>query len=88
MLALEYLAVHPDNKGKGIATQLVAKGIEQAERLGIDSFVMAYKAGRGVYKRLGYEVEHEIIQDDSPYGGPGEYGAYFMIYETKAKHDA
>jgi GNAT superfamily N-acetyltransferase len=51
---LDYLAVHPNNQGKGIATALVESGIRYAESSRLPLFVMAYKAGRGVYARLGF----------------------------------
>ncbi|KJK68016.1 Acetyltransferase GNAT family protein [Aspergillus parasiticus SU-1] len=80
-MKLDYLAVHPRNKGKGIATALVAAGVRAAESIGLPTFTMSYKAGRGVYARLGFEEVDRVIQDDSQYGGAGEYGAYFMIRE-------
>ena len=30
---LDYLAVHPENQGRGIATQLVASGLEEAKKI-------------------------------------------------------
>ncbi|KAI1871502.1 uncharacterized protein JN550_004496 [Neoarthrinium moseri] len=83
-LRLDYMAVHPENQGKGIATTLVESGMEQADMLGLDIFVLAFQAGRGVYKRLGFRIEQELVQDDSMYGGTGEYAVYFMIYEHKS----
>lgn len=80
-LGLDYLAVHPENKGKRIGTALVASGIKYAERAGLPVFTLAFKAGRGVYARLGFQEVDRVIQDDSEYGGPGEYAAYFMIYD-------
>ncbi|KAE8315837.1 acyl-CoA N-acyltransferase [Aspergillus transmontanensis] len=82
-IKLDYLAVHPENKGKGIGTALVASGIEYAERVGVPIFTMAFKAGRGIYARLGFQEVDRVIQDDSMYGGPGEYAAYFMIYDVQ-----
>lgn len=41
-------------------------------------FVHGLKAGLGVYRRAGFELLGEVIQDDSKYGGKGEYGAYFL----------
>ncbi|KAI1082213.1 hypothetical protein F5B20DRAFT_532571 [Whalleya microplaca] len=81
-IELEYLAVHPDNRNHGIATLLVESGIAQAEKMGVDIFVLAYKAGLGVYKRTGFKMLDQLIQDDSKYGGKGEYGAYFMEREV------
>jgi len=58
--------------------------MREAEKLGLDIFILAFEAGVGLYKRLGFHVEKEIIQDDSKYGGTGDYHTYFMIYEQKA----
>ncbi len=55
--------------------------------MGIDIFILAFKAGRGVYKRLGFKIVDQIIQDDSMYGGPGEYGTYFMVYDVESSLD-
>ncbi|KAI1802304.1 acyl-CoA N-acyltransferase [Daldinia bambusicola] len=84
-IKLDYLAVHPDNKGKGIATTLVQSGIRHAEEIGVPLFTMSYKAGRGVYARLGFREVERVIQDDREYGGKGEYGTYFMIYDVPKK---
>ncbi|KAI2783954.1 acyl-CoA N-acyltransferase [Daldinia loculata] len=84
-IQLEYLAVHPDNKGKGIASALVESGIRHAEKIGVPLFTMSYKAGRGVYARLGFKEVERVIQDATKYGGKGEYGAYFMIYDVPKK---
>jgi hypothetical protein len=62
---------------------LVESGIAEAEKIGVDVIVMAYKAAVGVYKRLGFEMMEYLIQDDSKYGGEGEFGAYFMERKTK-----
>ncbi|OTB04521.1 hypothetical protein M426DRAFT_11415 [Hypoxylon sp. CI-4A] len=69
-IKLDYLAVHPENKGKGIASALVESGIKHAEKIGVPIFVMSYKAGRGVYERLGFKEVDRVIQDDSPYAIP------------------
>lgn len=71
--------MHPENKGKGIASALVESGMRYADRAQLPVFVMAFKAGRGIYARLGFDEVERVIQDDSRYGGSGEYGAYFMV---------
>lgn len=78
---LDYLAVHPENKGKGVATLLVESGMKQAEKLGLDIFILACKPAWGLYTRLGFRVEEELIQDDSMYGGDGEFAMRYYIYE-------
>ncbi|KAH8694012.1 hypothetical protein BGW36DRAFT_361834 [Talaromyces proteolyticus] len=81
-ITLDYLAVHPENKRKGIATALVESGIHCAEKIGLPIFILAFKAGRSIYERLGFKEVYRVIQDDSKYGGQGEYGAYFMVYDV------
>jgi GNAT superfamily N-acetyltransferase len=84
-LALGYLAVHPENQGKGIGTALVESGIQRAEKLRLPIFILAFRAGRGIYLRLGFRKVDRVIQDDTKYGGQGEYGAYFMVYDVPPK---
>lgn len=78
------MAVHPDNQRRGAATALVESGMREAEKLGLDIFIHALKAGVGLYKRLGFRIEKELIQDDSMYGGTGEYYVCMMTYEQKS----
>ncbi|KAI4598847.1 hypothetical protein KJ359_002740 [Pestalotiopsis sp. 9143b] len=87
-MILDYLAVHPENQGKGIATLLVQSGIREAQKLGLDIFLVARPAGKMVYQRVGFRVDRELIQDDTMYGGPGEWPTYFMTYESKARSAA
>lgn len=75
---LEYLAAHPENKSCGIGSMLVTSGIAQAEKLGVDIYMMACKAGLHMYQRLGFDMLEYKIQDDSKWGGKGEYGTYFL----------
>lgn len=56
----------------------MASGIAQAEKMGVDIFVLAFKAGLGIYQRLGFKLLDQLVQDDSKYGGKGEYGTYFL----------
>ncbi|KAJ5707889.1 Acyl-CoA N-acyltransferase [Penicillium malachiteum] len=79
-ISLEYLAVHPDNQRRGAGTALVKSGIDQANKMGLEIFVHAFKDGVALYNRMGFRLIAELIQDDSAYGGSGEYGAYFFIY--------
>ncbi|RFU78513.1 acyl- n-acyltransferase [Trichoderma arundinaceum] len=82
-----YLAVHPENQGKGVGSLLIQSGMKQAEKLGLDIFIVAFRGGWGVYSRHGFRVEEELIQDDSIYGGPGEYAMRFMIYDQPQKSE-
>jgi len=85
---LDYLAVHPDNQGKGVGTALVKSGLEQAERLGLDVFLQALEDGVNVYRRLGFKIQKELTQDDSMFGGTGRYYVCMMTLEQKPKAEA
>lgn len=82
------MAVHPENQGNGIATLLVQSGMREAEKLGLDIFIVAFRPAWGLYSRLGFRVERELIQDDSMYGGDGNYGIRYMIYEQATNSGA
>ncbi|KAJ5628269.1 Acyl-CoA N-acyltransferase [Penicillium lividum] len=86
-ISLEYLAVHPDNQHKGVGTALVKSGMNQADKMGLAIFVHAFREGVALYKRMGFRLLAELVQDDSAYGGSGEYGAYFFIYEPGSRKD-
>ena len=88
LAGLEYLAVHPENQGRGIATALVQSGMKQAEELGLDIFVNATsKPGMLIYKKLGFEVKKDFCFDDSDVGGTGEHWVYLMTYKQQSKID-
>ncbi|KND89699.1 hypothetical protein TOPH_05781 [Tolypocladium ophioglossoides CBS 100239] len=78
-IKLDYLAVHPENMGRGIATALVESGMREAEKMGIPIYVFAFKSARGIYVKLGFKEVDRLIQDDSAFGGNGDYGVYFMV---------
>jgi len=81
-LELEYLAVNPSNKGKGVATALVEAGMQQARELGINIFVQSFPAARGLYLRLGFTEVGYASQDASKYGCTEEYGFSYLAYEV------
>lgn len=77
---LAYLAVHPDNQGKGIGTALIKHGLAKAEELGFDVFVVAFAAGFKVYRNTGFQYLSSIIQDATRVGGNDHYAIEFMEY--------
>ncbi|KAK8855314.1 acyl-CoA N-acyltransferase [Apiospora arundinis] len=77
-MELDYLAVHPDDKGRGIASMLVKNGVAAAETMNVDIYMMAYEAGLNVYKKFGFEVLESNIQDLEKWGGEGPYATYMM----------
>jgi len=82
---LDYLAVHPDYRRQGIASMLVQEGVKQAEKLGLDTFVMACEDGKGVYEKAGFMLLEQVVEDDSLFGGEGEYTSYFLEKKAEGK---
>jgi len=80
---LDYLTVHPDYRGRGIAMSLVQAGLRAAEEARLETCVLAMRAALGVYTRAGFRLLQKVVQDASPYGGESEYGAYFLVKEVK-----
>jgi GNAT superfamily N-acetyltransferase len=77
-MILSYLAVHPDYQRKGIATLLVSSGVKVAQNMKFDIFVRASDAGLKIYQKVGFQLLGQVIQDDSRFGGNGNYGVYFL----------
>lgn len=73
--------MHPDNQGRGIATQLVVSGLKEAKKIGLDVYVRAFRPGVGLYRRLGFRIVKELISDDSGEGEPVEIYRALMTYK-------
>lgn len=71
LLGLDYLAVHPENKGQGIATALVESGTREAQKMGVGLFILAFEAALNVHLRLGFNEVDRVTQDDCKRGGKG-----------------
>jgi len=57
---LEYLAVNPEYRRRGVGEKLVTWGIEQADKQGLDTVLEATLDGGKLYRRLGFEDAGKI----------------------------
>lgn len=48
------LAIDPTQQRRGIGKMLVQSGLEQAAKAGMDAFLIATPAGKGLYHSLGF----------------------------------
>ncbi|KAK0620093.1 acyl-CoA N-acyltransferase [Immersiella caudata] len=87
-MEIELLAVHPDHRNRGTGTRLVKRGIEMADQLGLDMYVVAFEGGYPVYKGSGFEILEHLELDNSVYGGAGVLHRYFMERKTAGKSQA
>ncbi|KAI9170758.1 Kinase binding protein [Paramyrothecium foliicola] len=67
--ALDYLATHPDRQKRGVSSTLANAGIEQADKLGLEMFVLAKGyASTNLYKKHGFELLWELSQSLKQWG--------------------
>lgn len=77
-VVLDFFAVHPENQGKGAGLALLKHGIQKAQELGLDIFVMAFVGGFGIYKRMDFNLLDYLVQDATPFGGNNNYAVQFL----------
>ena len=68
----------PEFRRRGIASALVKRGLEEAEKLGLDTFVVSMKAGVSVYQKAGFVLLDQVHIDASDRGGDRDYGGWFL----------
>jgi hypothetical protein len=57
---------------------LAKRGLEEAEKLGFDSGVMAFRAALGIYQKVGYVIVDHVDIDASYGGGAKDYGGWWL----------
>lgn len=62
------LATHPDHQHQGAASMLMDELIAEADRLGVEIYCEATKAGRPLYEKYGFVAVKEITFATSEYG--------------------
>jgi GNAT superfamily N-acetyltransferase len=65
---LDSLICHPDFQRRGAGRQLVQWGLDRADELGLPAYLEGSAAGKGLYRKMGYQPIREIIFDGRPYG--------------------
>lgn len=77
---LDYLCTHPDHQNKGIAKMLMQEGMQEAERLKLDIFLLATSAvSLAMYKKLGFEYLDGSEQSLKPWGYDEMFHAHYLI---------
>ncbi|KPM34331.1 hypothetical protein AK830_g12240 [Neonectria ditissima] len=79
-IELDYLGVHPNRHRQGVASMLVRSGIETANSLGLDIYLVAM--GRGphdLYRKAGFEMLEEKSLSLKGYGADEVYETFYMV---------
>ena len=83
-IELDYLAVNPVYWQQGLGTLLVKSGIEQANKLGLEIFLVAMGFNAlGMYKKLGFELLDQNSQDLSPGGFDDVYDTFILVKQPE-----
>ena len=83
---MELVATHPDYQGKGVGTQLIRVGIDQADEQCVEAYLEASPDAVALYERLGFAewgstdtwIENERVKGT-------RYRNLFMIRAAQAK---
>ncbi|PYI11210.1 hypothetical protein BO78DRAFT_413681 [Aspergillus sclerotiicarbonarius CBS 121057] len=79
-LILKELYVRPEFQRQGLGGVLVQRGVEEADRLGLQAYTEASKDGYGLYVKFGFEEVDRVTVDLEPWGGkPGEFNSYGLL---------
>jgi GNAT superfamily N-acetyltransferase len=68
---LDVLAVDPSYQGQGIGKALLQWGLDEADRLGLITFLEATREGRPLYDKYGFEPTTVDTLDLTPFGLEG-----------------
>ncbi|MBC8996078.1 GNAT family N-acetyltransferase [Pseudomonas sp. N40(2020)] len=58
--------VKAEERGRGAASQLVNRIVEEAKALGVPQLYLYTDAAKSLYARLGWEVVEELVYEDLP----------------------
>jgi ribosomal protein S18 acetylase RimI-like enzyme len=81
---LDYLAVGPDYQRQGIGSRLVESGIQQANKLGLEIFLVAMGGNAlAMYQKYGFKLIDQNSQDLRPWGFDDSYDTYILIKQPE-----
>jgi Acetyltransferase (GNAT) domain len=83
-LGLQPVITHPDHWRRGVGTQLIHWGLNEARSLGLPVFLIASPVGHALYQKCGFRDMEELVADLTPYG-VGLHSTWAMIWESEEK---
>ncbi|EKG14884.1 hypothetical protein MPH_07924 [Macrophomina phaseolina MS6] len=77
--SLVTLVTDPDHGRRGAGGLLVQWGLDQADELGLDTYLDASPMGKGLYQKNGFEIVKDIPFDLAKFGGEGVVSHVCML---------
>lgn len=81
---LKLLHTDPEQQKRGAGSMLLKWGADEADRLGLPSYLEASEAGRPLYEKFGYETVDVLHVDFSKWGGPADGSCCLMLRPPKS----
>ncbi|KAF7595678.1 hypothetical protein BBP40_005122 [Aspergillus hancockii] len=80
---LQVLVVLPEYQGRGIGTQLVKMGLEDAKTLNLPVWLESSPEGYALYKKLGFnDLNDNVVIDLTKYGESGTAVSACMLFDN------
>ncbi|CRG89379.1 hypothetical protein PISL3812_06415 [Talaromyces islandicus] len=83
---LDVLAVDPSHQGQGIGKALLQWGLDEADRLGLITFLESTREGRPLYEKYGFEPTTVDTLELAPFGLEGSLTHTGMVRQPKTKN--
>jgi len=80
---LHFMGTDPEYNGRGVASMHLKWGLEQADRLGVLTYLEATDEGRGLYEKYGFEKMMRLPFDGREWGCDEELRHVIMIRPVK-----
>jgi predicted N-acetyltransferase YhbS len=78
-LVLDLCFVDPVYQNRGVGKMLIEWGIQKADEMGVDIWLVSTPNAKGFYERAGWETRQEAAMDLGKFGGSGEYVRRWMV---------
>ena len=76
---LKLLHTNPEHQRRGAASMLLKWGADEADRLGLESYLEASPDGKFLYEKRGFRELETIKMDFSKWGGPKDHPTTLML---------
>ena len=79
---LELLAARPEWQGKGVGSALLRWGLERADEEGVEAYLEASPAGKGLYEKMGFREVGRLVVPSREEGGE-DFVECFMLRDAR-----
>ncbi|PQE15142.1 Acyl- N-acyltransferase protein [Rutstroemia sp. NJR-2017a BVV2] len=78
-MMLDLCFVDPVYQNRGVGKRLLEWGMQKADEMGVDIWLVSTPDAKGFYERAGWETKEEAAMDLGKFGESGEYVRRWMV---------